>query len=116
MSRLHAEVSQRLFQPLFPRWPQREVPIEHVTNGVHAPSWDSAAADAVWTESCGKGRWLGILETIEQELSRASDEALWAVRAKGRASLIRHVRERMVRQRAARGAEPLAASRSLGAR
>ncbi len=109
VSRLHAEVSQRLFQPLFPRWPQKEVPIEHVTNGVHAPTWDSAAADAVWTESCGKGRWLGILETVEQELSRATDEALWAVRAKGRAALIRHVRERMVRQRAARGAEPLAA-------
>ena len=103
VSRLHAEVSRQLFRPLFPRWPQSEVPIGHVTNGVHVPTWDSAAADAVWTESCGKGRWLGTLETLEQGLSCASDEALWTVRAKGRAALIRHVRERVARQQATRG-------------
>ena len=32
-------------------------PIGHVTNGVHIPSWDSAQADRVWTEACGKERW-----------------------------------------------------------
>jgi membrane protein DedA with SNARE-associated domain len=41
------------FQPLYPRWPRSEVPVGHVTNGVHVPSWDSAVADALWTESCG---------------------------------------------------------------
>jgi len=38
VSRLHAQVSRRLFQPLFPRWPEQEVPIGHVTNGVHTPT------------------------------------------------------------------------------
>ena len=42
VSRLHGEVSRRLFLPLFPRWPEDEVPIGHVTNGVHMPTWDSA--------------------------------------------------------------------------
>jgi len=32
VSRLHGEVSRRIFQPLFPRWPEREVPVGHVTN------------------------------------------------------------------------------------
>src|SRR5215831_16737957 len=32
VSRLHAQVSRKLFQPLFPRWPENEVPIGHVTN------------------------------------------------------------------------------------
>src|SRR5712691_7920402 len=41
VSRLHGEVSRRLLQPLFPRWPQVEVPVGHVTNGVHVPTWDS---------------------------------------------------------------------------
>src|SRR5271154_1060853 len=41
VSRLHGEVSRQLFEPLFPRWPVDEVPVEHVTNGVHMPSWDS---------------------------------------------------------------------------
>ena len=54
VSRLHGEVSRRIFQPLFPRWPQEEVPITHVTNGVHMPSWDSAAADTLWRKRAAK--------------------------------------------------------------
>ena len=61
VSRLHGKVSRRLFEPLFPRWPEDEVPVGHVTNGVHMPSWDSAAADELWTEACGKDRWLGTM-------------------------------------------------------
>ena len=64
VSRLHGEVSRRIFQPLFPRWPRCEVPVGHVTNGVHVPSWDSLAADILWTGSCGKDRWRGALETV----------------------------------------------------
>jgi starch phosphorylase len=48
VSKLHGQVSRRLFQPLFPRWPEAEVPVTHVTNGVHTPSWDSAEADRLW--------------------------------------------------------------------
>jgi glycogen phosphorylase len=59
VSRLHGKVSRHLFEPLFPHWPADEVPIGHVTNGVHMPTWDSAAADDLWTKACGKDRWLG---------------------------------------------------------
>ncbi len=64
VSRLHGEVSRRLFQPLFPRWPREELPIGYVTNGVHVPSWDSEAADHVWTEACGQDRWRGDLDEV----------------------------------------------------
>jgi len=37
VSKLHGQVSRRLFQPLFPRWPETEVAVTHVTNGVHTP-------------------------------------------------------------------------------
>ena len=57
VSRLHGEFSRRIFQPLFPRWPIGEVPVSHITNGVHVPTWDSAEADRIWTEACGKERW-----------------------------------------------------------
>ena len=40
VSRLHGKISRRLFEPLFPRWPTSEVPVGHVTNGVHVPTWD----------------------------------------------------------------------------
>jgi len=39
VSRLHGKVSRGIFQPLFPHWPEIEVPVGHVTNGVHMPSW-----------------------------------------------------------------------------
>jgi starch phosphorylase len=56
VSRLHGEVSRQLFASLFPQWPEDVVPVGHVTNGVHMPSWDSAEADDLWTEACGKDR------------------------------------------------------------
>ena len=104
VSRLHGQVSRRLFQPLFPRWPENEVPVGHVTNGVHMPSWDSAAADALWTEACGKERWLGTMDTLERDIRRLSDAALWRLRATARQSLIDYARERLTRLLAGSGA------------
>jgi starch phosphorylase len=95
VSRLHGAVSRRLLQSLFPRWPEIEVPVAHVTNGVHTPTWDSAEADALWTRTCGGERWRGTMETIEQGVACASDEELWAMRADGRKALVAYVRERM---------------------
>jgi len=104
VSRLHGEVSRRIFQPLFPRWPQREVPVSHVTNGVHVPSWDSEAADRLWTEACGKDRWIGTLSSIGEDLKKISDEVLWDFRARGRQQLIRYARSRLAWQLQCRGA------------
>ena len=43
VSQLHGAVSRHLFKDLFPRWPEEEIPVGFVTNGVHMPSWDSSA-------------------------------------------------------------------------
>ena len=106
VSRLHGQVSRRLFAPLFPRWPVDEVPVGHVTNGVHMPSWDSAVADDLWTDACGKKRWLGTAEALEQFIGRVSDTSLWRFRTGARNSLVEYVRERLSRQLAASGAPP----------
>ena len=106
VSRLHGKVSRHLFEPLFPRWPADEVPVGHVTNGIHTPSWDSAAADDLWTKACGKDRWLGTMETIEQDIRRVSDASLWQFRITARKSLVEYARERLSRQLAASGASP----------
>jgi len=106
VSRLHGEVSRYLFAPLFPRWPADEVPVAHVTNGVHMPTWDSAAADDLWTQACGKDRWLGTTEAHEQEIRALSDSSLWQLRTTARKSLVEYARERGSRQLAASGASP----------
>jgi starch phosphorylase len=111
VSRLHGRVSRRIFAPLFPNWPEGEVPVGHVTNGVHMPTWDSAAADSIWTEACGKGRWLGMSATLEADLRRVPDEKLWAQRASGRKSLVEYARESVGRQMAAVGEGPEAIAR-----
>jgi glycogen phosphorylase len=103
VSHLHGEVSRRIFQPLFPRWPEIEVPVGHVTNGVHVPSWESPEADELWTGSCGKERWLGSTEELEERMLCVSDTALWQMRATARASLVKFVRERFSSQLAVSG-------------
>ncbi len=110
VSRLHGEVSRRLFEPLFPRWPAEEVPIGHVTNGVHVPSWDSAAADDLWTEACGKDCWLGPTEHLERDIRRLSDARLWQLRTASTKSLVEYARGRLSRQLTASGASPEAIS------
>ncbi|MGR9108735.1 MAG: alpha-glucan family phosphorylase [Gammaproteobacteria bacterium] len=106
VSRLHGKVSRHLFEPLFPHWAADEVPVGHVTNGVHMPTWDSAAADDLWTEACGKDRWLGATETLEQDIRRISDSKLWRFRTAASRSFVDYVRERFSGQLAVAGGSP----------
>lgn len=104
VSRLHGKVSRHIFQPLFPHWPEAEVPVGYVTNGVHMPTWDSAPADNLWTEACGKDRWLGSVEHLEQDIRRISDEKLWQFRSAASNSLVEYARKRLSQQLTASGA------------
>jgi starch phosphorylase len=104
VSRLHGKVSRHIFLPLFPHWPEDEVPVGHVTNGVHMPTWDSAPADDLWTEACGKGRWLGTAEALDEDIRRVSDAKLWQLRTTASKSLVEYARKRLSRQLATSGA------------
>jgi starch phosphorylase len=110
VSRLHGQVSRRIFQSLFPRWPDVEVPVAYVTNGVHTPSWESPAADALWAKTCGDDRWEQTLTTIERDVARASDTELWNLRTAARKVLVDYARERLTQQVASMGLLPDEAS------
>jgi len=112
VSRLHGKVSRQLFLSLFPRWPEEEVPIGYVTNGVHMPTWDSDASDDLWTEACGKGRWLGATGTLAEDIRRIPDARLWQFRTAASKSLVEYARQRLSRQLAARGASADAIERA----
>ena len=112
VSRLHGKVSRQLFLHLFPRWPEGDVPIAHVTNGVHMPTWDSASADELWTDICGRERWLGSTEAMEQDIRRVSDAKLWQFRTIAGKSLVEYTRERLSRDLAASGASPEAVEKA----
>ena len=104
VSRLHGQVSREIFRPLFPQWPTAEIPVSHITNGIHVPSWDSAEADVLWTRICGKDQWLGTLGELCPLIADIPDRELWAFRVSQREALVRYVRRRLVRQYQEHGA------------
>lgn len=112
VSRLHGKVSRQLFEPLFPNWPQDDIPVGSVTNGVHTPTWDSAPADDLWTQACGKERWLGTTEDLERNIRRVSDAKFWQFRAASRRSLVEYARQRLSGELTVSGASPEAIDRA----
>ncbi len=70
------------------------------------PSWDSAAADALWTDACGKDRWLGTVDSLDEAIRSVSSARLWQLRTAATAALVEFARERLARQLAACGAAP----------
>ncbi|WP_321145230.1 alpha-glucan family phosphorylase [Pseudomonas extremaustralis] len=106
VSRLHGATSRHIFQGLFPRWPTAAVPIGHVTNGVHLPTWVSLEAEAHWQALHGGALpWRGISESRVSELLEAVDDAyLWRLRELARTMLFEFVRAHLARSEAIHGA------------
>lgn len=106
VSSLHGQVSRRIFQHLFPRWPQVEVPVGHVTNGVHIPSWDSPEARRFWDMTIGEYHWTAAAGEPWDDIFKVSDNDLWSFRFEAKKSLVEYVRRRLVRQLKEHNAPP----------
>ena len=106
VSRLHGEVSRRIFQPLFPRRPRQEVPVAHITNGIHGRTWESDGAQALWKSICGEGYWRWEMEKVEPCFRKVADADLWKLRVESSKTLVEYSRKRLAYQRAAQGAAP----------
>jgi starch phosphorylase len=106
VSKLHGEVSRQIFQPLFPRWPEAEVPVGSVTNGIHVPTWDSAEADTLWTKVCGADRWRSG-RPLADYVRQLTDNELWQMRTGARKAMLVQIRDRYERQLSAEGASDL---------
>ncbi|MGZ3732609.1 MAG: alpha-glucan family phosphorylase, partial [Parachlamydiaceae bacterium] len=77
--------------------------IEHVTNGVHVPSWESPSADTLWSTSCGKKRWLEDTATLEAHIQTVPASAIWKMRTEARQKLVQFARKRLSLQKAVAG-------------
>ena len=97
VSRLHGKVSRQIFGDLFPRWPEEEVPVGHITNGVHMPSWDSSQAEQLWTAACAADCWQSPDGAAAVGIRAVSDADLWRFRNESRAALITSAREHLAR-------------------
>src|SRR5215207_3368429 len=97
----HGEVSRELWNKMWPERRVDEVPISHVTNGVHAPTWVSPMLRSLFEERIGSG-WAEVLHDAEawsRAIDSISDEELWKVRRLQRKRLVAFVRERLYETR-----------------
>jgi starch phosphorylase len=104
VSRRHGEVARAMWQPL---WPQREVeqvPIDHVTNGVHVPTWVGAPMRELLDRHLGPD-WFARAAEAETwaAVARVPDAELWQVRHRQRAAMVEFVRRRSTQDRLLRG-------------
>jgi len=105
VSRLHGRVARRMWAHVWPGWPENEVPIGHITNGIHIPSWLSVENAHLFERYLGPD-WYLQHRSPERigRIDQIYDEELWQVRQMTRARLIRTCREVMVQQYARRNA------------
>lgn len=113
VSRLHGLVSRRIFQSRYPRWPEHEVPVKYVTNGVHISTWDSPAAESLWSRVCPVDCGPDSIDYSPESITSQSDLDIWCFRAQGRKDLVDYVRRRHARQLQEHGA-PLEAIKAAG--
>jgi glycogen phosphorylase len=104
VSARHGEVAREMWQDLWPDRPLEDVPITHVTNGAHIPTWIGAPMRELLERHLGEG-WTdrAIDHATWEPLDAIPDEELWAARRAQRAQLLEVVRERSVMDRLARG-------------
>jgi starch phosphorylase len=112
VSELHGRVARRMWAHVWPGWPEDEVPISHVTNGIHIPSWISIENALLFDRYLTPDWYLGSMNAdFSERINQIYDEEIWQARQMSRARLIRNCRTLMVRQYGRRNA-PQAVMRS----
>src|SRR3954449_7586430 len=104
VSRRHGEVAREMWQAIWPDRPVDEVPIGHVTNGVHLPTWLGGPMRALLDRHLGDG-WLDRAADPATwgPVDGIADDELWAARGAQRARLVDYVRDRSAAARLSRG-------------
>jgi starch phosphorylase len=105
VARLHGQVSRRMWQVLWPGVPEDEVPITHVTNGVHFLSWISLEMKELYDRYLGP-RWREepADAAVWRRVDQISAEELWRTHERRRARLVAFARRRLESQFRQRGA------------
>ena len=117
VSELHGQVSRHMWQSLYPNVPENEVPIGHITNGIHLLGWMKGPVRKFWRRKltdASNGNTSIFREKVGEDWSHplnsndfwkrmtdpefVSDEELWALRYKLRRELVEFARRKLVMQ------------------
>ncbi|MFP4159300.1 MAG: alpha-glucan family phosphorylase [Desulfobacterales bacterium] len=105
VSRLHGKVARQMWQYVWPNRPVEEVPISHVTNGIHIPSWISIENHMLFERYLGPDWYINNSHAGQAErIDQIYNEEIWRAREMSRSRLVRTCRTMMVRQYGRRNA------------
>lgn len=97
VSRLHGEVSRELWRDMWEGFADQEMPISHITNGIHVRSWLAPALRTL-LESTGGPAWLknqSDANAWEKATRKLPADQLWSVHQSLKDKMVEHVRERL---------------------
>ena len=105
VSKLHGVVSRHMWQRIWPQTPVNDVPIGHVTNGVHTRTWISPELREVFDRYLG---WAWQEDpadhSVWEDVHEIPDEELWTTHVNKREELVAWARRKVRRQLKSRGA------------
>ncbi len=107
VSKLHGEISRQMWKGIWPHVPHEEIPIIHVTNGIHARSWMSGDLINLLDRYLGS-RWQNnpADQSVWETINEVPDEELWRLHERRRQKLVVWARRQLRRQLEARGMSP----------
>ena len=105
VSELHGKVSRGMWRNVWPKVPIEEIPVSHVTNGIHTNSWVSKETSDLFSRYLGP-RWM--VDPADEELWKRIDiipaEELWRTHERRRERLVAFARRKLAEQLRDRGA------------
>ncbi|MGD9173913.1 MAG: alpha-glucan family phosphorylase, partial [Desulfobacterales bacterium] len=105
VSRLHGSVARRMWSHVWPHRPVEEVPISHITNGIHISSFISQEFANLFGRYLGPDWYMSSRKPENiKHIDDIYDEELWRSHEMNRSRLVRTCREQLVKQYARRNA------------
>ena len=107
VSRLHGSVARKMWSFVWPRRPVEDVPISHITNGIHVSSFISQEFAYIFDRTLGPDWYMGSRKPENiKSIDEIYDEELWRAHEMNHARLVRTCRQQLVKQYARRNAPP----------
>ena len=100
VSRKHGEVARRMWQALWPELPVEQVPIDHITNGVHVPTWVEAKITQRCNQCLEDANWLANHDdpAVWEVVDDIPEDEFWSLHYRQKIKLINYIREQTRRR------------------
>lgn len=100
VSKLHGAVARKMWKDIWTDFPEKEVPIDHITNGIHTKTWISKDFAELYDRYLGtKWRFEADNQQIWDLVDSIPDEDLWRTKQKVRADLVMYSRDHLLKKR-----------------